>query len=153
MKRKKYKYIIIVLIVIVVLFNIITTITERKDEIPYPSIQYKIPSGYCSCLTFDSDGTFGEYDCDSEPSEMPFSGEYYDKYYYNSITKTLIFKSNKTSIFKLKTIKAKVLEWNEDELIIKVLNQNIFDYSNAKKCATDGKNTYRYVRVEEENYD
>lgn len=147
-KLKQYKKVIIAVLCIIIFFIILVTINDgndESDEVPYPNIEYGIAKGsYCSCITFNPDNTFGEYDCDSEPSDMPYSGEYYDNYSYDSNTKIITFKPNKGSIFKLKRVKAKVLEWTKDKLVIKVLNPGIFSYSNAKKCAINGKNIYEY---------
>ena len=74
--------ILIVIGVLSIVFDI-NPLIRRGDPVPYPDIVYTIPlDGYCSCLSFLSNNRLMEYDCDSETSPMPFSGEFYEKYYY-----------------------------------------------------------------------
>ena len=138
---KRYpKLIMIIVITVIVLFTIIVYVllnyNKYDDKVPHPGVDYKIKKSFCSCISFGDNNVFSEYDCDSEPTGMPFTGEFYEKYYYNKLTRTIIFKGKGQ-----KDIKAKVLKWTDDTLIIKVLNGE-----NLKRCTIDGKNTYKYVR-------
>lgn len=146
MKKGKIKINKINIILFVLLSIVVITVCclsikkeEVSDPILYSDVSYEIPKGsYCSCLTFYSNNKFSEYDCDSEPSNMPFSGEFYEEYVYDSNKKIITFKSN---LKRFKDIKAEVIEWNEEKLVIKVKNS----IRSNKKCAIDGKNTYEYV--------
>lgn len=115
------------------------TISKEKisDEVPYMQIEYKIPiNNYCSCLSFFEDNSFSEFDCDSETTDMPFTGEYYDKYYYNKDKKIIIFKGK-----NVPPVEAEVLKWTEEKFEIKVLNS----HKNNKKCSSNNKDIYSYL--------
>lgn len=138
--RKYLKWIIIFIIVVVVLIliNVGTDIVRYKGSFPYDDVSYSIPLGeYCSCLHLWDDNVFSEYDCESEPSSMPFSGEFYDRYYYDKKNNVIIFKGRGR-----KNIKASVLKWTDDELKIKVLNSS----QEKNYCASNGKDIYTYYK-------
>lgn len=110
---------------------------EYKEEVPreYKNITYSITkSDYCSCLTFGDNNHFYEYDCDSEPTNMPFTGEYYDTYGYSSKKNSLVFKGN-----DMTPVEAEIINWDKDSLQIKVLGSK-----QDKSCTIDGENTYQY---------
>ncbi len=140
--KKYWKKIVIFIIVLLIVLLTVLFIGKnhlRGDEIPYKDIRYYIPpvDSYCSCLNLSGDNKFFEYDCDSEPSNMPFSGEVYDKYYYNKRKNIIIFKGDGR-----KNVKAQVLKWTEDEFKIKVLNSS----RQCTICSSNGKDIYTYYK-------
>ena len=112
--------------------------SKYKDDFPLLNSGFTIPlDSYCSCIGFSENHEFYEFDCDSEPSGMAFTGEFYDKYYYDNKTKNIIFTSNEEN---MPPIKAKILEITDFSFTIKVLNDN----TNDENCAIDKKHTYKY---------
>ena len=132
---KKKLYILFIWIGLsLITFGIYKANTTRYNEVPeeFKNIEYSMTS-YCSCLSFYDNNEFGEYDCDSEPTDMPFSGEFYDKYEYYSNGK-IIFKGKGQ-----KPIHAKILSWDKEKLVIKVLGSK-----QLKRCTTNNKDIYEY---------
>ena len=128
---------ILIIISLIVLIVLTTVICFSKDSIPkkYLNIKYIIKKNdYCSCITFLNNSKFFEYDCDSEPTNMPYSGEYYDKYVYKSKEKTIIFKGH-----NMKPINAEIIFWNENKLVLKVNGSKQDTY-----CSSNGKDVYEY---------
>ena len=141
---KKSNIIIVCLVVVaLIILLLVFSKNNKSDDKDTNSIKavydikYSIPKDeYCSCITFYSNGKFSEYDCESEPSEMPFAGEFYDKYTYNS--NKITFKGN-----GVKDVTAEVLNWNQDKLTLKVLGSK-----QNKKCSSNNNDTYEYYVYE-----
>ena len=142
-KKKIGKIIIvigIILVLIGILLNALNSTDLSKYEAPnninsedFSNIQYSIPiNTYCSCATFGENNKFYEYDCDSEPSSMPFSGELYDTYEYKNGKIKFTGKN-------VMPVTGKVLEWTKDKFVIKVngLKQD-------KNCSINNYNIYEY---------
>lgn len=144
MKKKSIIIVCLVVVVLVVCAIVFGKNIFTKSESNEPNkvaavydVKYSIPKDdYCSCITFYPNGKFSEYDCDSEPTEMPFAGEYYDKYSYNS--DKITFKGN-----GVKDVTAEVLNWDEDKLTLKVVGSK-----QNKKCSSNGNDTYEYYAYE-----
>lgn len=145
MKNNIIKIVCLILVVILVICMVVfgkNIFNKKEDKGPNKmdavyDVKYSIlKDSYCSCITFRSNGKFSEYDCDSEPTEMPFNGEYYNKYNYASDKITFTGKS-------VKNVTAEVLYWDQDKLTLKVLGSN-----QNKKCSSNGKDTYEYYAYE-----
>lgn len=149
--NKKIGVIVFIIAIIIIVVGIILLILDNPSDSKktnftgngkieeHKNVQYSIFTGdYCSCLTFLDNNEFSEYDCDSEPTDMPYSGEYYDKYEFNPNAGTIKFFGSIE-----KTITAKILVWEEDKLILKVLGSK-----QDKKCSTNNKDIYEYYAVE-----
>ena len=101
----------------------------------YINIKYAIKKNeYCSCITFLNRSKFSEYDCDSEPTNMPYSGEYYDRYTYKSKENIIIFKGH-----NMEPIAAEIISWDENKLVLKVKGSKQDTY-----CSSNGKDIYEY---------
>lgn len=144
MKKGKFLFISCFLLFVVlvafcfILFSFIKNDNkaEGSDSAPYLNVRYRIPLGYCSCISFQKFNSFSEYDCDSEPTGIPFSGEFYSKYFYNKKKDTITFWGSEFPL------KVKVLKWNEDEFKVKVLNYD----GNGNMCSINNKDIYSYYR-------
>ena len=133
--NNKFMHVLVCIILIVLLIVIYVV----NNSTPYLKVDYEISiSGYCSCLTFYPNNKFSEYDCDSEPTDMPFSGEFYNEYVYDRDENMITFKSN---LKEFKDVKAKVIEWTDKKLVLKVINSKYLN----ERCSIDGKNTYEYL--------
>lgn len=112
-------------------------VSKGYTDVPseYLERTYKITiSDYCSCVTFYSNKKFSEYDCDSEPTSMPFSGENYDRYGFNPNDNTMVFNGKGSQ-----SVKAKVLEFTKDKLKLQVLGSK-----QDTGCAVNKKDIYEY---------
>ena len=138
----KKKLIIVGICIVVVLFIVLFYFYKSEkhykvsnDEISYYDIKYSIvKDSYCSCLTFMKNNKFSEYDCDSEPTDMPYSGEFYNKYYYNKDDSSIVFRGKGES-----DIYVKILEWDKNKLKLQVSGSK-----QNKKCSVNNNDIYEY---------
>ena len=145
MKKKLIIEVFIIVLVVIGLLLLIIGLTSNNNkvvgEIPeeYRNNTYSISLNYyCSCLTFGEKNKFYEYDCDSEPTNMPYNGEFYNKYSYDSENNLITFTSDDKTF---KEVTAEILEINKDKIKIKVKGSK-----QDKNCSVNGKDIYEYYR-------
>lgn len=121
-------------------FLLLAPFYQKGDRVPYTNVEYSLTE--CSaCLEFHYNNRFTDNDCENDPSGMPFDSDFYQTYVYDNSKKIITFKS----IYpKYKDIKVKVVEWNDDKLIMKVLDSKRNTQYASKYCSVDGNNTYVY---------
>ena len=125
----------IILIIFGCMFNDNSHESSDRIEEDYTLITYKITKhDYCSCISFDNNNNFYEYDCDSEPTSMPFTGEYYNTYSYNKKDSSITFMGK-----GMKKVKAEVISWDSNKLVLKVLGSK-----QNERCSSNYKDTYEY---------
>ena len=134
-KWRKLLIFIIILVLLLIFIIIGNKLTNSNINKEYRHIKYSIPiDEYCSCIDFMIFNSLSENSCDSEPSNMPYSGEFYQSYRYNSKSKIISFHG-----IGVKTKKAKVLEWSEEKFKIQLLG----DEQN-EACSVNKKDIYEY---------
>ncbi|MDO4995722.1 MAG: hypothetical protein Q4E69_00945 [Bacilli bacterium] len=111
MKSKRLMLIIIIISLIIIGLVVIFNNIKRSNyhDAKYLGIMYQEEHDEYACLTFDTNGRYSLYDCDSEPTSYFFDDENECTYSYDN--KDTIYFDCK---YKSKQNKIKVVEWTKD---------------------------------------
>ena len=137
MKNKSIKLLILLSIILIMTGTILNIKDNIKSEIPekYKNIKYRLTKiDDCSCIEFTEKYNFKEYDCESNGSFLPYSGEFYNTYKYISKRNMLILNGE-----DVKPVYVDILEWSDDKLKLKVQG-----YKEKNNCSVNNNNIFEY---------
>lgn len=120
--------IIIIFLIFILSLSFYNKSSEDFDISDYYNIEYIYEGEEMSksCLTFLKDGVFSEYDCDSEPTDIKFSGEFCHHYSYDKNSKNLTFYCEYDT--NADKFNVKVLNWTRNVFQIEFIdNDNVLD--------------------------
>lgn len=121
-------------------FLLLLPFYQKGDRVPYTNVEYTLTE--CdACLEFHYNNRFTDNDCADDVSGMPFDSEFYQTYVYDSRKKIITFKS---ILPGYKDIKVKVVEWDDDRLVMRILDSERNTRYISENCSVDGNNTYVY---------
>ena len=109
----------------------------KGDPVPYSDYEYSINGDdSCSCMIFSKHNAFSEYDCDSEPSSMVFTGEYYTRYRYDKKKQTITLYSK---YHDYKPVVLKVIDWTVQDFTFQVLSSTFECGEHCVECSINHK--------------